>query len=53
MTWVTVRTNITVVWSYGRHVAGPRRAVENPDRYGQVSTTADNKPTKAFRLHDA
>ena len=39
-----------VVWSYGRHVAGARRAVE--DRYGQVSTTAGNKLTKAFRLHD-
>ena len=49
MTWVTVRTNTTVVWFYGRHVAGPRRAVEDPDRYGQADATTDSKLTKAFK----
>ena len=50
MPWVTIRTNTTVVWSYDRHVAGPRRAVE--DRYGLASATAGSKMTKAFRLHN-
>ena len=53
MTWVTVTTNTTVVWSYGRHVAVPRRAIEDSDQYGQAGATAGSKLTKAFRQHDA
>ena len=53
MTWVTVGTNTTVKWSYGRNVTGPRRVVEDPDRYGLASATVGSKLTKAFRQHDA
>ena len=52
MTWVTVRTNTTIVWPYGRHVAGPRRAVEDPDRYGQAGATAGSKLTMASKQCD-
>ena len=53
MTWVNIRTDITVIWSYGRHVVGPRRVVEDPDRYGQADATTDSKLTKASRQRDA
>ena len=53
VTWVTVGTNTTVVLSYDKHVAGPRRAVEDPDRYRQAGATTGSKLTKAFGQRDA
>ena len=42
-----------VVLSYDMHIAGSRRAVEDPDRYGQAGATTGSKLTKAFRQRNA
>ena len=36
-----------VVMFYGRHAAGPRRAVEDPDRYGQAGATTGSEADRS------
>ena len=36
-----------VVLSYSRRVAGPRRAAEDPDRYGRAGTITDSKADRS------
>ena len=38
-----------VLLSYDRHVAGPRRAVEDPDRYGQASAITGSEADRGIR----